>query len=139
MKISGVMARFLPLLDIALILLGLLMIMLTQAQLRSDGPESEHGFVHLLAGWKGEQAGRCYLLQPDGTIAQEIRTDTDEDIRRVLSEGAEPTEPVRQFVMLLFDRDGWYSSWNPKKLNDIERTWNVQVVPVYNVPRPPEP
>lgn len=145
MKATGVIARFLSLLDIALILLGLLMITLMLAQLRSDakqGNSSADGmaelanvdFVYLYAGWKGAENGRCYLLiSANGEIGREVRTDTADDIQEVLAARRTQKERANQVVMLLFSDDGWYSAWDPKRLAGIEQTWKVKVVPIYNV------
>lgn len=137
MRATSVFVRFLSLLDVALVLLGVLMIALTLAQLRSDAGDGGSGkkglaelanvrFVYLYAGWKGPQKGRCYLLKEDQTIGEEVSTDTAIDIK-----GLEPTA-----VLLLFDENGWYSDWPASRLASIEQTWNVKVIPVYNVPLP---
>jgi hypothetical protein len=143
-KATGVIVRFLSLLDVALILLGVLMITLMQAQMRSDakqGNSSADGmaeladvdFVYLYAGWKGGENGRCYLLSANREIGREVRTDTPDDIQEVLTARRTKKDRANQVVMLLFSDDGWYSAWDAKRLAGIEQTWKVKVMPVYNV------
>jgi len=140
MRATGVIVRFLSLLDVAFMLLGVLMVTLIYAdfQRRTEMPEQKRGlaevadvgFIYLYAGWKGEQDGRCYLLSPDVKLGKEVRTDTPDDIREITS----ARERNNQVVLLLFSEDGWYSGWDAKKLADMEKTWGLKVVPVYNVP-----
>jgi len=139
-KATGVIARFLSLLDIALILLGVLMVILMQAQLHSgvkqgsnqvDGAPAlaDIDFIYVYAGWNGTENGRCYLLGDDRKIGQEIRTDTADDIQAVLS----ARKASNQVVMLLFSDEGWYSAWDGKRVAEIEQAWKIKVIPVYNV------
>lgn len=144
MKATGVIVRFLSLLDVALILLGVLMITLMQAQLRSDAKQdtssadgmaelADVDFVYLYAGWKGAENGRCYLLSANREIEREVRTDTADDIQEVLTTRRTQKERANQIVILLFSDDGWYSAWDAKRLAGIEQIWKVKVMPVYNV------
>lgn len=144
MKATGVLVRFLSLLDVALILLGVLMITLMQTQLRRDSkPEKPSAdgmanlanvdFIYLYAGWKGAENGRCYLLKADREIGQEIRTDTPDDIQEVLRARRTAMERSNQVVMLLFSDEAWDSAWDAKRLAGIEEAWKVKVLPVYNV------
>jgi hypothetical protein len=146
-KATNVIARFLSLLDVALILLGVLMIILIQSQIRGEAQQGHAAadglaklagidFVYLYAGWKGYENGRCYLLTADGTIGREVRTDTAADIQQVLSTRSGHNERPHQIVMLLFSDDGWYSAWDPDRLAKIEKTWKLRLTPVYNVRLP---
>lgn len=143
MRATGVIARFLSLMDVGLILLGVLMVILMHADVRRRAAPIEKptglaevadvGFIYLYAGWQGEQNGRCYLLSsPNGGIEREVSTKTADDIKDILSK----RERRNQVVMLLFSDDGWYSAWNPEKMAAIERTWNLKVIPIYNVRLP---
>jgi len=143
-RATGVIVRFLSLLDVALILLGVLMIALMQAQLRSDAKEGRSAsdrmaevadvdFIYVYAGWKGPENGRCYLVNANREIGREMRTDTAEDIQEVLGARKTQRERANQVVMLLFSDDGWYSSWDTRKLSGIEQSWKVKVIPIYNV------
>lgn len=141
MRATGVIVRFLSLLDVGFMLLGVLMVILMHADVRRRTENIEEpkglaeranvGFVYLYAGWKGDQNGRCYLLNsPRGEVVREVRTDTPDDFQEITS----ARERKNQIVLLLFSDDGWYSAWDAKRLAEIEQTWNVKVVPVYNVP-----
>jgi hypothetical protein len=148
MRATSVIARFLSLLDVALILLGLLMIMLTKAQLGEGAAElpveAEPGladlanvqFVYLVAGWRGEKDGKCFLLGPDRKWDREIRGDRDTDIKQLTQTRSGDGKPVTPVVMLLFAEDGWFSAWDESKLKQLESVWQVDVVPVYNVRLP---
>ena len=143
MKATGVIARFLSLLDITLILLGVLMITLMQTQLRTDAKQERSStdkmtaladldFVYLYAGWEGAENGRCYLLDAQGGIGREIRTDTANDIQEILSARRGQTERSNQVLMLLFSDDGWDAAWTAEKLAEIEQKWEIRLVRVYN-------
>ena len=147
MKATGVIVRFLSLLDVALILLGVLMIALMHAQLRSStkhGSPSPDGmaeiagvdFVYLYAGWKGPENGRCYLITANRKIGREVNMVTGDDIREIFASRRAHTEASNQLVMLVFSDDGWYSAWDAKTLAAIEQVWKTKVVPVYNVRLP---
>jgi hypothetical protein len=146
-RATGVIVRFLSLLDVALILLGVLMITLMQAQIRSDAKQGHSSadamaelagvdLHYLYAGWKGMQNGRCYRLVANGEVGQEVRIDTADDIQEVLASRIK--ERPNHIVMLLFSDDGWYSAWDAMTLARIEQTWKVKVIPVYNVQLPVE-
>ena len=147
MRATGVIVRFLSLLDVTLILLGVLMVALMHSQPRrpstpENGPREidklggfnlPTAFLYLYAGWRGDQDGRCFELDPaTGKMGPGVRTDTDDDIGRISPGGAGLT----RVVMLLFDEQGWYSGWDAKKLDEIEQAWKLKVVPVYNVGLP---
>lgn len=145
MKATGVIVRFLSLLDVALILLGVFMVILMYSDVRRQSEDIEEpqglaeianvGFLYLYAGWKGEENGKCYFLEsPEGQVGREIATDTDEDIKDLIA----TRERKNHVVMLLFSDDGWYSAWDATKLAEIERVWEVKVIPVYNVRLSPQ-
>lgn len=147
MRATGVLVRFLSLLDVALILLGVLMLALMYTQVRTpteqgqssaSGPAelAEVDFVYLYAGWKGEESGKCYLLGPNGEVGQEVRTDSPSDIRRILDSRPTDNSKTTPVVMLLFGEDGWYAAWDADRMNALEEAWNLSVVPVYNVKLP---
>lgn len=144
MGATRVIARFVSVLDIMMILLGSLMIMLLHADLRRtrdrvnsedtrNGPGTlaqmaDLGFIYLYAGWEGEQNGRCYLLTPDGKIGREVSTSRPDDLQEIIK----TRRQKNQVVLLLFSKDGWYSAWDQNKLDQLEKIWEVPVVPVYN-------
>jgi hypothetical protein len=144
MRATGVIVRFLSLLDVFLVLFGVMLIALLHAQVQSATQESKSttnplaealdlDFIYLFAGWKGAESGRCYLVGSNREIGREVRTDTAEDIREILTSRAVDKERKNQLVLLLFSDDGWYSAWDAQKLQGIEETWKLKVVPVYNV------
>jgi len=141
MRSTRVITRFLSLLDVVLLLLGVLMITLMHAQLRStNGPSVSEDplaraadFVCVYAGWEGEKNGKCFLVKPDFRIGEELRTDRPDDIKRIVAARAKKTAKANQIVLLLFDANGWYSLWDRQKIEKIERAWETRLVPVYNV------
>jgi hypothetical protein len=144
MRATSVFVRFLSLLDVSLVLLGVLMLALTQAQLRSnagaDGPRAESlpelagiELICLYAGWEGPQKGRCFLLNAKGEVGREVRTDTSADIEEVLGMNTRSKERPSQVVLLFFAANGWYSDWPETRLSSIEKAWKIRVMPVYNV------
>jgi hypothetical protein len=157
MRVTGVTSRFLALLDVALILLGILMIALAktqeaaQADVRgagdvtsqaADGDESGSGpssetldaaaiadFIFVYAGTGGNERGRCYLMDAHRNRLREIRTDSDGDIRSILdSRSARSREPV---VMLMISQQGFDWMWSPDRVHALSQVWGVSVVPVY--------
>jgi hypothetical protein len=142
-RATGVICRFLSLLDVVLILLGLLMILLTQAQFQARKGTPAAGtaeglqgiaavdFIYLYAGTYGEERGRCYLVGPDRKLLREVRTDTADDLRRVLPPAAGQDRPNRVIMLLVSDK-GFDSMWDSKRLAAMEKTWGYKVIPIYN-------
>jgi hypothetical protein len=135
MKATGVLARLVPLLDVTLILLGLLMIVLTQAKM-SPGEatsltEPQLDVIFLYAGWEGPRKGRVYQLGVDGVIGPEVRSETTADINKLKSsEGRKPA-----FVLVL-DAEGWLSDWTAEKIRNIEQAWGIQLATIQlNLPQ----
>lgn len=147
MRASSVIVRFLSLLDVALLLLGILMVVLAHSQLRSD--EAKQGsasldradlavpvdFIFVYAGWRGEQNGKCYLLGRNGKPGKELRTDSAADIRNI-STGPHGKERRKKVVILVFPDDGWFSAWDEKKISAIKEAWGLDLFPLYKVPLP---
>lgn len=123
------------------------MISLMHSQIRSEKKEGSKNlenssslsslanidFIYLYAGWEENQSGRCYLLNQKQKIGREVRTDNSDDIEQILKARNRGKEASNQVILLLFSFDGWYSGWNEKKLNEVERAWKLKVIPVYNV------
>lgn len=140
MKAAGVAVRFLSLMDVTLILLGVFMLILMHTDLRRRAVQSEKpmgladiadvGFIYLYAGWQGEQRGRTYLLKPNGEIGREVRTDTPDDIKEIAS----AREQRNQVVLLLID--DWDADWTDEKLAEMERIWELPVIRVLGVQLP---
>lgn len=152
MRATSVICRFLSLLDVALILLGMLMIVLTQAQLRARPPapdpvESRDSlepsaaanrareaidFAYFYAGTRGAERGRCYQLGPQLELLREIRTDVADDARLAFDLAPGGGRKSNRAVMLLISDEGFDSMWSRQRLAELERAWGVKVVPVYN-------
>ena len=157
MRVTGVTSRFMALLDVTLILLGILMIALAKTQeaaqadvrggseaagepaSRDDstgGSPSETlaaealaDFIFVYAGTGGTERGRCYLMDANRNRLREIRTDSDGDIRSVIeSRSARSGEPV---VMLMISTQGFDWMWSPDRVHELSKVWGVGVVPVY--------
>lgn len=157
MRVTGVTSRFLALLDVTLILLGILMIALAktqeaaQADVRSGGDatgqatggdqtnggqpnktldaESLADFVFVYAGTGGSERGRCYLMDANRNRLREIRTDTGGDIRSVID--TRPNRAREPVVMLMISQQGFDWMWSPDRVYELSQTWGVSVVPVY--------
>jgi len=144
MRASRVVARFLSLVDVVLLLLGVFMIALTRAQLQSPTAPTVNedpltrtvDFICVYAGWEGENNGKCFMVKPDFAIGEELRMDRTDDVKRILKTRAERSGKKNQIVLLLFDANGWYSAWDEQKIEKIEHAWGIKLVPVYNVKLP---
>lgn len=140
MKAAGVAVRFLSLMDVTLILLGVFMLILMHTDLRRRAVQSENpmglaeiadvGFIYLYAGCHGEQRRRTYLLKPNGEIGREVRTDVADDIKEI----ALTREQRNEVVPLLID--GWDADWTDEKLAELERIWELPVIRVLGVQLP---
>jgi hypothetical protein len=145
MRATGVIVRFLSLLDVFLVLFGVMLIALLHARGKSAAQGAKGAdnslraavdldFIYVFAGWKGDQNGRCYVVGANRKVGtEEVRTDTAADIQRIMANQAAKNGGTNQLVLLLFSDDGWDSAWDAKKIQALEKTWNVKVVPVYNV------
>lgn len=148
MRATGVIARFLSLLDVTLILLGVLMITIANAQLRADrqGKGKDAGkdaapslqesipadMIYVYAGTAGEERGRCYLLGPNRERLGEIRTDRPNDLEAALNKNPTAPPKANRVVMLLISDKGFDSMWDAARLSEIEKQWKAKVVPIYN-------
>jgi hypothetical protein len=148
-RATGVIVRFFSLLDVFLVLFGVLLISVFHARSVSSTQPSQRtqpggdpgdlgavahlDFVYLYAGWKGKEDGRCFVLKHDGTPGREVRTNTAEDIKRILGDGKAAKGAVTPVIILLFSDQSWDASWDHTKLEAIERAWGLKITPVYNV------
>jgi len=150
MKVTSVIARFISLVDVVLILLGVLLLVLLHAQVRSQVQRSKSedkrdeiqkvaglDFLYFYVGWKGPEKDRCYFLDTSHLkLGREVRTDTADDLQLILKARNPKGERTNPVVLLLFSDEGWYSTWDSKRLAALEQTWKIKVVPVYNVRLP---
>ena len=144
MRATGVVSRFLPLLDVALLLLGLLMIVMMQASLtdqESVTPDSEQSieskagldFIFLYAGWKDAQAGKCFLMEKDMRIGKEIRVDSKVDIDELALDSKISKKTKNLIVFLSYSKLGWFDLWPPKRIAEIEKLWGITINQLYAV------
>jgi hypothetical protein len=140
-----VIARFFSLLDVTIILLGMLMLALTQARLHAEkqdlskapqpaGPPEgmpSVDFIYVYAGTAGSERGRCYLLGPGRRFVRELRTDVPLALQGVTVAHGSP-DGAAQAVMLLVSGEGFDSMWDHERLAEMQRAWELTIVPVYN-------
>ncbi|MDW8244841.1 MAG: hypothetical protein RMJ88_16685 [Thermogemmata sp.] len=142
MRATSVIVRFLSLLDVTLILLGVLMVTLMHAEMHRERGKQKSStqevaeladveFIYLYAGWNGAENGRCYLYT-NGKKGPEISQTNPNAIQQVIEESKKRKGSVNYVVLLLFADDGWFAAWDAKKLAQLEETWKVKIVPVYN-------
>jgi hypothetical protein len=150
MKATSIIARFISLVDVVLILLGVLLLVLLHAQVRSQIQRSKSedkrdeiqkvaglDFLYFYVGWKGPEKDRCYFLDTSNLkLGREVRTDTADDLQLILKARNPKGERTNPVVLLLFSDEGWYSTWDSKRIAALEQTWKIKVVPVYNVRLP---
>jgi hypothetical protein len=144
MRVTGVIVRFLSMLDVVIVMLGILLLAMVQSQLRMPTKKVSAGsgivqnaiegrFLYLYAGTEGDERGKVYQLAPDGKRLREVRTDSNEDIQQILKQPAGGDERTNRLVMLLVSDRGFDSMWSPKKLADMEKAWGLKIVPLYNI------
>ena len=155
MGFQSVICRFLSLLDIFLIMLGVLVISIASAQYQHEkeeqfaqttaqlerldnDPELVYQRVlasQLLRGMTlvyaetatGANFDRCFLLDEDGKPTKEIPLVTSphpSDIPEISS---------GMTVVLLISGAGFDSKWTKKRIETIEKTFEVRVIPLYNI------
>jgi len=143
MRATGVLMRFLSLLDVAIILLGILLLAMAHAQVRSTKKQVSGGnavqaatsgrFVYLYAGTSGDENGRAFLLRPDGGKGGEIATDRPDDLQRLLKETAPAKDAGNRVVLLVISPLGFDTRWPPSRLAAMEKAWGLKIVPLYDV------
>ncbi|MBA2226657.1 MAG: hypothetical protein WHU94_10955 [Thermogemmata sp.] len=145
MKVTSVIARFISLVDVVLILLGVLLLVLLHAQVRTQVQRPQEDkrdeiqkvagldFLYFYVGWKGPEKDRCYFLDTNLKLGREVRTETADDLQMILKTRHPQGERTNPVVLLLFSEEGWYSTWDSKRIAALEQTWKIKVVPVYNV------
>jgi len=129
MKTSGVLVRFLSLLDVTLVLLGVVLLLLvsmaktiadsnqdTKAELgKLLGKEIEF----LYAGWKKEQKGKCYRLNEDLTIGDSVDMNGGEWLKNKAGK--------EKVVALVIEKGAWTSAWVPSRISSLEKKWNTKI------------
>ena len=155
MSFKSVICRFVPLLDVVLMMLGVLVIVMatahvsherdekfseTTAQLESLDEDPELVYQRLLANQllrglmlvyaetaPGTNFDRCFLLDESGRPKKEIPLATTRhpsDIPEIL--------PGMTMVVLISGA-GFDSRWTRRRISEIESTFEIHVVPLYNI------
>jgi hypothetical protein len=141
LRASGIIVRFIPLLDVAFILLGMMMVLMAQAQMKSKKPKDaapqaakslaeQTGVdaIYLYAGTAGPELGRCYELGPQQELLREVRTEVPDDMQRLLALRGKRGTPL---VILLISDQGFDAFWSDKKLANMKKTWNLEIARIY--------
>ena len=135
MRTTGVICRFLSLLDVTLILLAMMMIVMAQQQLQSEQPTQAGELptvetLYLYAGTFGAERGQVYPLGSDRRPRLEQQLDT-RDPEALQSLWRRPGSP--HLVVLLVDTTRAFDSmWDEERLAGMEDAWRVKVVRVYD-------
>ncbi|MDD3586286.1 MAG: hypothetical protein PHQ75_03815 [Thermoguttaceae bacterium] len=152
MRYTNILARFLSLLDISILLVGLFVILLSlayfqreqkQARLENKKDQTRISMsvldtvlernlelITIYAGCEGVREGHCYLLGPDFVPGREIDTDHPDDFEYLASRRKEGTHAI---VFLVSEEGAWDTFWTKKKIAELEKIWGCHVVYVPNV------
>ncbi len=143
LRATGVIVRFIPLLDVAFILLGMMMVLMVQSTMKSKKntapaaaasapkPMSEQAgldIIYLYAGTAGSELGRVFELGPQQELMREIRTEVSDDMNRMLALRSKKGTPL---VVLLISDQGFDAVWSEKKLATMKKNWNVEIARIY--------
>lgn len=147
LRATGIIVRFIPLLDVAFILLGMMIVLMAQAQMRSTKPKQSApqaaasladqaglDMIYLYAGTAGGELGRCYELGPQQELLREVRTDLPDDMNRLLALRTKRGNPL---VILLISDQGFDAVWSEKKLAAMKKSWGLEIARIYPFRRTP--
>jgi hypothetical protein len=131
MRNHGVVVRFISLLDVTLVLVGVLLIVLTQtSEGRDDNPDTpitfglEINVIYFYGDWEGDQKGKVYLLDESWKSVKEVDTNSPEDIDQVIKTRGLNVRSDNVLLILLTNRDGWYGkAFGKKHLEKIAEVW----------------
>ena len=155
MDFKSVICRFVPLLDVVLMMLGVLVVVMayaqakqqaeerfaeTTAQLEASEQDPELVYQRVLANQlirgltlvyaetaQGANFDKCFLLDNDGKPRKEIPLTTTVHPSDV------PELAPGITVVVLVSGAGFDSHWTRKRIETIEKTFEVHVVPLYNI------
>ena len=129
MKTSGVLVRFLSLLDVTLVLLGVVLLLLVamakKITEKNDDITTEVGKLlgreieFLYAGWEGEQRGKCYKLTEDLQVGEPVNMDGGEWLKN--KAGKEKT------VALVSKKGDGTSAWGISTIKGLEEKWKTKI------------
>lgn len=137
MSNSGVLVRFLPLLDVTLLLLGVVLLMLvslakniteevSNAKDVDQGTKAELGkligkeIIFLYAGWKDDQAGKCFQFNDDQSLGVAVDMAGGDWIKNPIGKG--------KMVALISEKGAWTAAWTPQRISKLEEKWNTKIV-----------
>ena len=155
MDFKSVICRFVPLLDVVLMMLGALVVVMTYtqvrqqieerfaettAQLEANEQDPELVYQRVLANQlirgltlvyaetaRGANFDKCFLLDNDGKPRKEIPLTT------TLHPSDIPEIVPGMTVVVLVSGAGFDSRWTRRRIETIEKTFEVRVVPLYNI------
>ena len=151
MKTTNILARFISLMDISLLLLGIFIVLIAAARYtKAEAKKSANAssdeismsevldkaasdnmtLIFLYAGCSGNRKGHCYTLEDGFISGREIDTKTDSDLRDLLKE----RRAVNPIIFLVSETGAWDIDWPEKRLHEIEKNWNEKVIRIVNVP-----
>ncbi|MDR2345768.1 MAG: hypothetical protein LBE18_06850 [Planctomycetaceae bacterium] len=155
MSFRSVICRLVSLLDIVLIMLGLLVICMANSQINNDKEsrlallaeeigrldvDSETMRQRLVASQllkgltlvyaetaQGQNFDRCFLLDNNGKPNKEIQLINAKNPSEV------PEIKSGMTIVLLISGTGFDSKWTPKRIRNIETTFDIKIVTLYNI------
>lgn len=144
MRVTGVIVRFLSLLDVTICLLGVLMLGLAATQFRMGNrpvmvtnvamEELPTQFVLLYGGTFDEREGRVFTLEFDRRtktwkLGPEVQSAMEID--KIADQLSVPKRDVQ--VMLLLSNRGFDRAWTREKIEELRKKWGFPIVVVPNV------
>ncbi|MCR5360295.1 MAG: hypothetical protein K6E55_10475 [Thermoguttaceae bacterium] len=151
MNISRVLARFLSLMDVTLLLLGFFIILVAAANLSQENERAkekqtshlsgESGWnfikggrepVWLFAECEGPNRNKCFVLNSDLSLGDEVDQNSDADIRRLTA----PIEAQGEIplIILVSERGAFDHDWD-NALETIEKKWGYPVMRARDIPQ----
>ncbi len=145
MRITNILARFLSLMDIALLLLGLFIVLLVSARYSENGDRSQKnmsgekgtairefiknnlGPIYLYACCEGEHKNHCQLMDEEFVPGREIDIESDRDIKQLIEE----QKPLNPIIFLITQPGDFDYFWDEKQ-KDIEDKWNHSIIRIRN-------
>ena len=142
MNTANVIVRFMSLLDVALVLLGVLMLALMQTSVSTPVPadkgqakarsiKDQVQFIYLFAGWEGDQNGLCYLLNEKMEIGRQVSMNSAADIESHLKRNG--IERSKAVAILVYEENGWFSEWKKERISEAEKIWDIKVIEVFDI------
>jgi hypothetical protein len=123
MNTQNIIARFIPLTDVAILLLGLLIILMTAAKFdnKSANDEQKNNVIDVIYFY-AKTDGSCYLFNPETNKEERfVDTESDKDIRKILDQSKSKVQ-----LLFLISRSGdWDYKWEPQKIDSLKKNWKL--------------